>query len=179
MTFIFFTVKLIFKLLEVLFLSSFKFLFAPPLAFKLGLTFFQTFLTTSVGGILGVLFFYYLSEGLIVLWRKYFSTIASWFISHPNRRNFPYLHLGSLRRNKKKVFTFRNRTLAKIHQLWFIGYHHFNACGFIHSFGFFFSCTLLLFSENTLFLRHICFCLVYHTIFGSCVFLIFKGIAII
>lgn len=114
MTFIFFTVKLIFKLLEVLFLSSFKFLFAPPLAFKLGLTFFQTFLTTSVGGILGVLFFYYLSEGLIILWRKYFSTIASWFISHPNRRNFPYLHLGSLRRNKKKVFTFRNRTLAKI-----------------------------------------------------------------
>jgi len=114
MNFVFLSLKIIFKLLEVLFLSSFKFLFATPLAFELGLNFLQTFITTFVGGTLGVIFFYYLSEGLINLWRRYFPQLVSRFISNHKHLNSAYLHFVWKRRNKKRIFTFRNRTLIKI-----------------------------------------------------------------
>jgi hypothetical protein len=68
-----------FKLVEVLILSGVKFLLAPPLSFKLGFSFFQTIIVTTIGGILGVIFFFYLSEILVKLFKRMWPYIKTFF----------------------------------------------------------------------------------------------------
>jgi hypothetical protein len=112
------------KLLIVFALSSVKFLLAPPLSFGLGLNFLQTFASTSAGGIMGVILFFYLSRVLIRLYdlyiRKYVHTfihrIAEWLqVKHLAVRFFPL-------QRTKKIFTFRNRFFVKIRKKYgFVG----------------------------------------------------------
>jgi uncharacterized membrane protein len=52
--------------------SSIKFLFAPALSFGMGLNFIQTLLSTTAGGIVGVVVFFFLSRWIIQLYSKYF-----------------------------------------------------------------------------------------------------------
>jgi uncharacterized oligopeptide transporter (OPT) family protein len=67
------------KLIQVLLMSGVKFLFAPPLSLGLGFTYSQTILTTTIGGILGVIFFFFLSEILLKFFHKIWPRIKSFF----------------------------------------------------------------------------------------------------
>ncbi len=98
------------KILIVFLVSSIKFLIAPALSFGMGLNFLQTWLSTTAGGIVGVIGFFFLSRWLIQLYTKYF---------------FYYFHLlkvkiyGLLNLNIPKLtparrFTRQNRMIIKI-----------------------------------------------------------------
>ena len=68
------------KSVEILIISSIKFIFAAPASYLNGFDYLQTLLITTVGGIAGVLFFYYLGE---------------WFFTN-KRRNYIILKLRYL-----------------------------------------------------------------------------------
>ncbi len=104
------------KLLIIFVLSSVKFLLAPPLSFGMGLSYIQTLASTSAGGIMGVILFFYLSRVIIGLYDKYVrkyvhagihSLAGRLQVKHLADRYFP-LH------RKKKVFTFQNRLFVRI-----------------------------------------------------------------
>lgn len=95
-----------FKLIQVLLLSGVKFLFAPPLSFELGFTYFQTILTTTTGGILGVIFFFF-------LFRKIWPRIRS-FLSKPNAQTQPARAITKTNRKSKKYFSRKNRFIVLI-----------------------------------------------------------------
>jgi hypothetical protein len=101
----------IFKYLLILAISSVKFLFAPPLSFEFGFTFLQTWLVTTLGGIAGVVFFFYLSKGILALYFRYLSKYISALYAKFrtvvwNQYGFPV--------KAKKIFTFKNKSLVKI-----------------------------------------------------------------
>jgi hypothetical protein len=71
----------IFKLIQVLFISGIKFLFAPFIAIGYGFNYFQTVLLTTIGGIVGIYIFYFLSKWMIRQYNKYCPLIFSYFTS--------------------------------------------------------------------------------------------------
>lgn len=85
------------KVLSVLLISATKFLWAPGTALLSGFSFFQTVLLTSIGGMLGISFFYFF--GAIAIDR-----LERW--------------RGKMRRNRpgkqKRIFTRRNRRIIRI-----------------------------------------------------------------
>ncbi len=98
------------KILIVFLVSSIKFLIAPALSFGMGLNFVQTWLSTTAGGIVGVVVFFFLSKWILQLYSKYF---------------FYYFHLFRLKLYKTlnisvpkfipaRRFTRRNRMIIKI-----------------------------------------------------------------
>jgi len=98
------------KILIVFLVSSIKFLFAPALSFGMGLNFIQTWLSTTAGGIVGVVMFFYLSKWILQLYSRYF---------------FYYFHLAKVKVYKSlnisvpkfipaRRFTKRNRMIIKI-----------------------------------------------------------------
>ena len=95
------------KLIQVLLLSGVKFLFAPPLSFELGFNFLQTVLTTTVGGIIGVLFFFYLSEWVIRLYKKIWPRIKTFF-AKPVLEAKPVIKT----RKNKKNFSKKNKFIV-------------------------------------------------------------------
>jgi hypothetical protein len=113
------------KFLIIFALSSVKFLLAPPLSFGLGLNWFQTLASTSCGGIMGVLMFFYLSKSAITLYdkyaRKYVHRAAHWIamklnMSHLAERHFPLIP------RKRRKFTFANKLYVRIRKKYgFIG----------------------------------------------------------
>ena len=93
----------------MLLLSSFKFAFAVPIGlYQYKLTFIETVVITSIGGILGVLFFAFLSAMLIKLWQKYYvgSTVDKKIRSAFNK-------IFNIKPKKKKIFTRRNKMIIK------------------------------------------------------------------
>jgi hypothetical protein len=101
----------IFKYLLILTLSSFKFLFAPPLSFEFGFSFLQTWLVTTLGGIAGVIFFFYLSKGMLALYFRYAARHISF--NYAKFRSIVWKS-NQLPEPVKKIFTFRNKSLVKI-----------------------------------------------------------------
>ncbi len=81
------------KILIVFFVSSIKFLIAPALSFGMGLNFIQTWLSTTAGGIVGVIIFFFLSKWILTLYSRYF---------------FYYFHLL-----KTKIYNTLNITIPK------------------------------------------------------------------
>lgn len=74
------------KELTVIFFCSWKFALTFPLAiYSLNLSFSETLLYTNLGGIVGLIFFSYLSQGLLVFWQKH---IQSRFITKGHKQNF-------------------------------------------------------------------------------------------
>jgi len=97
--------------LEVLVLSGIKFIFAPALSIGLGFSYIQTIIITSVGGLTGVYFFYYLSDVTINFYYKniypYFSIakkLKPIYIGVP-AKTYPL--------RGKKSFTFKNKTIVR------------------------------------------------------------------
>ena len=108
----------IFKLFQVLILSGLKFLFGPPLSFKLGFNLFQTIITTTIGGVLGVLFFFFLSEMILHLFRKVWPYIKSFFISQKKVIVKP---VKISNEKIKKTFSLKNKIIVyarKKYGLW-------------------------------------------------------------
>lgn len=94
------------KLLSLAFVSSLKFAASPFAALGYDLNYIQTFLTTTTGGILGVLFFFYGSR-----W------IAEWVSNYQNQL-FYLFGLNSrsaeeqLLPERKKIFTWKNKLIV-------------------------------------------------------------------
>jgi hypothetical protein len=101
----------IIKYLLILAISSVKFLFAPPLSFEFGFTFLQTWLVTTLGGVAGVVFFFYLGKVLIAIYYRY---LAAYFAHFSLRIRTGVWNHYDLPVPVKKIFTFRNKTLVKI-----------------------------------------------------------------
>jgi ABC-type antimicrobial peptide transport system permease subunit len=87
----------ILQIILVLILSSTKFLTAPITALNIGFGYLQTLGLTMVGGIFGVLFFYFLSSGIMFLMAKVSSRFSV------NRTP-----------SKKRAFTWKNRMIVKV-----------------------------------------------------------------
>lgn len=85
------------QLILVLILSGTKFLTAPVTSLNLGFSFLQTLLITTVGGVLGVAFFVFLSEGLIKLTERVKAAIR-----------------GDKPAPKKKFFSRKNRLIVHL-----------------------------------------------------------------
>lgn len=97
--------------LEVLFLSGIKFIFAPALSMGLGFSYIQTIIVTSIGGLAGVYFFYYLSGYLISGYRRYIRP----FFKRMNKLSLDFNPVvnGHIPLKTKKAFTFKNKTIVR------------------------------------------------------------------
>jgi hypothetical protein len=108
---IFFIGLKIFKLLQVLIVSGIKFLFAPLVSIGYGFNYIQTALITALGGILGILFFYFLSKWIIAQYIKYSPTIYSYFTGEKIQISRRLLQQES---GLKKKFTWKNKLIINI-----------------------------------------------------------------
>lgn len=91
-------------------LSGVKFLLAPPLSFKLGFTFSQTVLVTTIGGILGVIFFFYLSEIIIRLFKRIWPYIKAFF--NKNEIKPKPVRIKQSNEKPKKNFSRKNKFIV-------------------------------------------------------------------
>lgn len=98
------------KILIVFAVSSIKFLFAPALSFSMGLNFIQTFLSTTAGGIVGVVFFFFLSRWMITLYAKYFT----YYFHLLRTKLYGLLNLRIPAFIPARRFTKRNRLIIKV-----------------------------------------------------------------
>lgn len=105
----------IFELLQVLILSGIKFIFAAPLSMGYGFSWIQTIITTTIGGLLGVWFFFFLSKMIIRFFLKV-TPAAKLYIKRFVYfiKNKPFeLHLVTVATPKKKIFTKKNKLILK------------------------------------------------------------------
>lgn len=85
------------QVLLVVILSSTKFLSAPITALNIGFGFVQTLVITTLGGMLGVVFFYYLSSVIMRILNKLSP-------SSPEKKKV----------QKKKHFTWKNKMIVRV-----------------------------------------------------------------
>lgn len=88
------------KILQILLvgiLSATKFLTAPITSLNIGFGYLETLLITTIGGLVGVFFFYYLSSGIMLLISKMTSKMS-----------------GKSAPKKKRVFTWKNKMIVKV-----------------------------------------------------------------
>lgn len=101
------------KQLSILLVSAIKLLVAAPVSYLLGYSYLHTLVNTTVGGVMGVVFFFFLSRTLFRLYRRYSPYLLKIV------RIFPGLK-GQIVENyeqkpeRKKIFSWRNRTIVKI-----------------------------------------------------------------
>jgi hypothetical protein len=101
----------IFKLLQVLLISGIKFFFAPLISIGYGFNYFQTVLITTVGGILGIIFFYFLSKWIIRQYYIFSPYVHSYFTGEKIEKSRRILKNNS---ERKKKFTRKNRLIINI-----------------------------------------------------------------
>ncbi len=82
----------------VVILSGTKFLTAPITSLNIGFGYVETLIITTIGGIIGVVFFYYLSAAIMLLVQKLTHKLQ-------NKNKKP---------KKKRVFTFKNKLIVKV-----------------------------------------------------------------
>lgn len=102
--------ELIFKQLSILLISALKFLVAAPTSYLFGYTYLQTIINTTLGGWIGVIFFYYTG-------RYIFSHFPFW--KRKVRRIYHELAGIKVKAHHKhdeprKIFTRRNRFIILI-----------------------------------------------------------------
>lgn len=85
------------QILLVVILSATKFLTAPITSLNIGFGYLETLLITSIGGLIGVTFFYYLSSAIMAL-------IARWSSGKTS---------GKTKKRKKK-FTWKNKLIVHV-----------------------------------------------------------------
>jgi len=98
------------KILIVFLVSSIKFLIAPALSFGMGLNFMQTWLSTTAGGLVGVIGFFFLSRWLIQLYSRYFF----YYFHLLKVKIYRFLNLNAPILIPKRKFTRQNRLIIKI-----------------------------------------------------------------
>lgn len=94
------------KLLSLAFVSSLKFAASPFAALGYDLNYIQTFLTTTAGGIFGVLFFFYASKWITTTITSYKNQL--FFLFGVNKRS----EEDELLPERKKVFTWQNKLIV-------------------------------------------------------------------
>ncbi len=108
-----------YKISILLLVSSVKFVFAFPLALGYNFSFIETLSYSSLGGILGVIFFAFISDELIIFYH--------WFIhvymhNHPKSRVFAKKIKDRYRKifpvKEKKVFSKKSKRFVRIKQSW-------------------------------------------------------------
>jgi len=107
----FFVGTSVFKLIQVLFISGIKFLFAPLISIGYGFNYFQTAGITAVGGILGILFFFFLSRWIISKYYQYCPIVFSYFSGEKVEQAKKILNCQDV---PKKRFTRKNRLIINI-----------------------------------------------------------------
>lgn len=85
------------QILLVIMLSATKFLTAPITSLNIGFGYLETLLITTVGGLIGVVFFFHLSSGIMLLMSKFSSKTTK------KKTNKP-----------KKKFTWKNKMIIHI-----------------------------------------------------------------
>ena len=98
----------VFKLIQVVILSGIKFLFAPLISVGYGFNYFQTVIFTTIGGVAGLLFFYFLSKWIIRQYLTFCPLVFSYFTGQKVEKAKKILNCSD---QPKKVFTKRNRYL--------------------------------------------------------------------
>lgn len=101
----------VFKLIQVVIISGVKFLFAPLISIGYGFNYFQTVLFTTVGGILGILFFYFFSKWIIRQYTKYCPIVFSYFSGVKVDKAKKILNCDQ---PPKKKFTRKNKTIITL-----------------------------------------------------------------
>ena len=101
----------IFKLLQVLIISAIKFIFAPFISIGYGFNYLQTVIITAAGGILGILFFYFLSKWIIRQYYLYSPFVFSYFTGEKIEKSRKKL---SETKPIRKKFTRQNRRIVNI-----------------------------------------------------------------
>jgi len=102
----------LFKLLQILLLSGIKFFFAPLISVGYGYNYFQTILITSVGGIIGILFFFFFSRWLIRQYNKFCPLIFAGFTGKSVDQAKRILNCEAP--DRKKKFSSKSRNLIKL-----------------------------------------------------------------
>lgn len=108
---IFITGIQIFKLIQILIVSGIKFLFAPLISIGYGFNYFQTVIFTTAGGILGILFFYFLSKWIIRQYNKFCPVVFSYFTGEKVEKAKKILNCDQ---PPKKKFTRKNKIIINI-----------------------------------------------------------------
>jgi hypothetical protein len=101
----------IFELIQVVIISGVKFLFAPFVSIGYGFNYLQTVLLTTIGGIAGLLFFYYLSKWMMRIYFRICPVVVSYFGGEEARKA---LQESQCRKPDKKKFTRKNKTIVNI-----------------------------------------------------------------
>jgi hypothetical protein len=101
----------IFELIQVVIISGVKFLFAPFVSIGYGFNYLQTVVLTTLGGIAGLLFFYYLSKWMMRVYFKICPVVVSYFGGEEARKA---LQESQCRKPDKKKFTRKNKTIVNI-----------------------------------------------------------------
>jgi hypothetical protein len=110
-----------FRIIEVLILSGVKFLLAPPLSFKLGFSYPKTILITTIGGLLGVIFFYFLSDMIMRLFRREWPKIKYYFSKKGLELEPAVVKIPKKKSQPKKKFSRKNKLIVltrKKYGLW-------------------------------------------------------------
>jgi hypothetical protein len=92
-------VEKILQILLIVILSGTKFLSAPITSLNIGFGYLETLLITTLGGVFGVIGFYYLSTGVMML-------VA--------RMRHKDVHTKKTKKKKKRVFTWKNKLIVKV-----------------------------------------------------------------
>ena len=109
----------VFKLIQVLVISGIKFLFAPLISIGYGFNYFQTVGISAVGGIMGILFFYFLSKWIIRQYYKYCPLAFSYFTGEKVEKARKILNCSEV---PKKKFTRKNKLIINVRKKYgFIG----------------------------------------------------------
>ncbi|MCO5264964.1 MAG: hypothetical protein M9948_03655 [Lentimicrobium sp.] len=99
------------KQLGILLISAVKFLVAAPVSYLFGYSYLHTLINTSIGGLLGVIVFFFLSRMLIRFYLRHFPLIFRAI------EQVSGVRLGKnniTERPKARVFNRRNRLIIKI-----------------------------------------------------------------
>lgn len=101
------------KQLGILLISAVKFLVAAPASYLFGFSYLHTLINTTSGGLLGVLFFFFLSRTIFRLYLRYAAVLSN------NYRRLVGLPVAGIdkvnqMRSRKRIFTRRNRVIVKI-----------------------------------------------------------------
>lgn len=100
---------MIIKIAHVILLAAVKFILTLPYAMVIGLEYEEALISVLIGGIGGFLFFYYLSRHAIRLFNNFIPLFSRWIPLFIKMR----LQTVREKRKKSKIFTRRNRFLAK------------------------------------------------------------------
>ncbi len=107
--------EIILKQLSILFISAIKFLVAAPTSYLFGYSYLHTILNTTVGGLAGVIFFYYMGKYLFAhypVWKRKVRRFYHKLLGIPYHLH----HAHDLTAPPKKIFTHKNRMIVKIRQ---------------------------------------------------------------